>query len=224
MLHKKQTRYKTYFLIKNKTKQVSSRGFSVRKGVWHACEPHACITSLAPTAGERLDRCKLLLLPPQMQTVAITVLKAGTQSKGARISKQFSRVCDCSLSLTCVYILHAYIIYLFICLIYLCLIDIYLELFEHTCIQPRAIVAPQILIQRNIEEIIQSPSPGIQLHSCVILGVFFIIVFSLLKQFQFRINSSLDWLVTYSPPLQVISNRCNANLMANNVKLKKVLH
>ena len=43
-----------------------------------------------------------------------------------------------SLSLTCVYILHAYIAFIFICLIYSCAqIDLCLRLFAHTCIQPR---------------------------------------------------------------------------------------
>ena len=43
-----------------------------------------------------------------------------------------------SLSLTCVYILHAYIAFIFICLIYTCAqIDICLGLFAYTCIQPR---------------------------------------------------------------------------------------
>ena len=37
------------------------------------------------------------------------------------------------------------------------------------------------LIWRILEEIAQSPSPEIQLHSCIICGVFSLIVFSLLK-------------------------------------------
>jgi len=43
-----------------------------------------------------------------------------------------------SLSLTCVYILHAHIIFIFICLIYSCAyIVICVRLFACTCIQPR---------------------------------------------------------------------------------------
>ena len=38
----------------------------------------------------------------------------------------------------------------------------------HTCVELRELhIAPQLLIQRNLEEIVQSPSLGIRLHSFV---------------------------------------------------------
>ena len=48
--------------------------------------------------------------------------EGGDIEQVAQISKQFSRICDCSFlsQLTCVYILLALIAYIFICLIFTC--------------------------------------------------------------------------------------------------------
>ena len=41
----------------------------------------------------------------------------------------------------------------------------------HLCLTTRASYSSSTLIQRNQEELVQSPSPGIQLHSLVALSV-----------------------------------------------------
>ena len=71
-----------------------------------------------------------------------------------------------SLSLTCVYILHAYIAYIFICLIYLVLKLIYAwDCLFILVFNQASHSGTSTLIYRNLEEIVQSPSPGIRLYS-----------------------------------------------------------
>ena len=42
----------------------------------------------------------------------------------------------------------------------------------HTCVEPRELqITPQLLFKRNLEELVQSPSPRIRLHSLVTLSV-----------------------------------------------------
>jgi len=70
------------------------------------------------------------------------------------------------------YILPAYIFHLFICLIHVCLINYMLGFVcSHLSSTKRVIVAPQLLIWKNLEEMVQSLSPEIRLHSLVILYV-----------------------------------------------------
>ena len=108
-----------------------------------------------------------------------------------------------SLTHLCLYILHTYIVYLFICLIYLYLIEYILGFVcSHLYSTKRAKVAPQLLIYRNLEEIVQSPSPGIRLHSLVVLGVFSIIVLVCIISFN---STFVLYQISLSPipPLQV---------------------
>ena len=106
-----------------------------------------------------------------LQQKSFIVLKAGTQSKCSQTLKQISRVCDfLSLSYFCFI---SCILLLFIsitCLIFPCASQIYLLgiVCSHQYLTKRAIVAPQLLVQRNLEEIVQSYLPGIRLHTLVI--------------------------------------------------------
>ena len=63
------------------------------------------------------------------------------------------------LCLASFHIAHSYII----CLACLCV--------PHLCLTTRALYSTSTLIQRNQEELVQSPSPGIRLHSLVALSV-----------------------------------------------------
>jgi len=56
-----------------------------------------------------------------------------------------------------------HIVITFICLVFLCV--------PHLCLTTRASYSTSILIQRNQEELVQCPSPGILLHSLITLSV-----------------------------------------------------
>ena len=77
--------------------------------------------------------------------------------QGCSTSKQISRVCDCSLSLTCVYILHALIVYIHYLLDILVLKLIYAWIVcSHLYSIKRGIAAPQLLsgVRRGEEKIL----------------------------------------------------------------------
>ena len=78
-----------------------------------------------------------------------------------------------------VYILHSITcVYLYMHDILVCLIDILAwGLFANTRIQPREPTRHLNPFKGNLEELVQSPSRGIRLHSCVIRGVSVIVLF-----------------------------------------------
>ena len=81
-----------------------------------------------------------------------------------------------SLYLACLYCLYLYMLDIY------CAILLYAwGLFAHTCIQPRESQRHHNFYLEDLEELVQSPSPGIRLYSCVILGVSSLIFFSLHK-------------------------------------------
>ena len=65
-------------------------------------------------------------------------------------------------SLSFISCIDSYFSYLICLVLFVCL----------TCVEPRELyIAPQLLFKRNLEEIVQSPSPGIRLRSLVTLIV-----------------------------------------------------
>ena len=68
----------------------------------------------------------------------------------------------------------------------------------HLCLTKRASYSTSTLIQRNSEELVQSPSPGIRLHSLVTLSV-------LQLSFNFRIIVHRLVVHLFTPPLGVLS-------------------
>ena len=106
----------------------------------------------------------------QVSGLKILLCEGGDVELGARTSKQislfaFDPLTLNSLSLSFIlclasfHIAHSYII----CLACLCV--------PHLCLTMRASYSTSTLIQRNQEELVQSPSPGIRLHSLVTLSV-----------------------------------------------------
>ena len=93
--------------------------------------------------------------------------EGGDVELGARTSKQISLFAFDPLTLTLsLYIvpLHHFILLIhIICLACLCV--------PHLCLTTRASYSASTLIQRNQEELVQSPSRGIRLHSLVVLSV-----------------------------------------------------
>ena len=101
----------------------------------------------------------------QVSGLEILLCEGGDVELGARASKYiFVFAFDpLSLTLSLSYIVPCIISYchiILICLACLCV-----------CLTTRASYSASTLIQRNQEELVQSPSPGIRLHSLVALSV-----------------------------------------------------
>ena len=95
----------------------------------------------------------------------ILLCEGGDVELGARTSKQISVFAFDPLTLTLSILLCAsiHIVISYTCLRCLCV--------PHLCLTTRASYSVLTLIQRNQEELVQSPSPGIRLHSLVALSV-----------------------------------------------------
>ena len=109
------------------------------------------------------------VLYEQVSGLEILLGEGGDVELGARTSKQIllfafdplTLTLSLSLSLLCT--LHHFILLIhIICLACLCV--------PHLCLTTRASYSASTLIQRNQEELVQSPSPGIRLHSLVALS------------------------------------------------------
>ena len=106
----------------------------------------------------------------QVSGLEILLGEGGDVELGTRTSKQILLFALDPLTLTLslylyyfvsciIHIAHSYII----CLACLCV--------PHLCLTTRALYSTSTLIQRNQEELVQSPSRGIRLHSLVVLSV-----------------------------------------------------
>ena len=81
-----------------------------------------------------------------------------------------------------VYIMHAFVVFIFTCLISICAHIVYAWDYLLTLVfNQESQCSTSTLIKRNLEELVQSPSRGIWLHTCIILGVFSLRIFSLHK-------------------------------------------
>ena len=96
------------------------------------------------------------------ELVEILLCEGGDVELGARTSKHILVFAFDPLSLTLLHCALIHIIISYTCLVYLCAI---------LMLTKRASYSTSTLIQRNQEELVQSPSPGIRLHSLVTLSV-----------------------------------------------------
>ena len=99
--------------------------------------------------------------------VEILLCEGGDVELCARTSKHIRVFAIDPLTLNSLFYFVPCIIYIaisFICLCCLCV--------PHLCLTTRASYSTSTLIQRNQEELVQSPSSGIRLHSLVTLSVF----------------------------------------------------
>ena len=93
--------------------------------------------------------------------------EGGDVELGARTSKHILLFAFDPLTLNSLFLFCA--LHLFILLIHIiCLACVCVP---HLCLTTRASYSASTLIQRNQEELVQSPSPGIRLHSLVALSV-----------------------------------------------------
>ena len=99
--------------------------------------------------------------------VKVLLCKGGDVELCAQTSKHISVFAFDPLTLTLSFILCLALIHIVISYLYawLCVCV------PHLCLTTRASYSTSTLIQRNQEELVQSPSPGIRLHSLVILSV-----------------------------------------------------
>jgi len=95
----------------------------------------------------------------------ILLCEGGDVELGARTSKQILLFAFDPLTLTLSLYLCCALIYIAISYTCLCVCV------PHLYLTTRASHSASTLIQRNQEELVQSPSRGIQLHSLVVLGV-----------------------------------------------------
>ena len=108
------------------------------------------------------------VLGGQVSGLEILLGEGGDVELGARTSKQILLFAldpltfTLSLSFICA-LHHSYCHIIYICLVWLCV--------PHLCLTTRASYSASTLIQRNQEELVQSPSPGIRLYSLVALSV-----------------------------------------------------
>ena len=98
------------------------------------------------------------------ELVKILLCEGGDVELCARTSKHISVFAFDPLSLTFSYIcaLHHIAISLHACVVCVC---------PYLCLTKRALYSTSTLMERNSEELVQSPSPGIRLHSLVTLSV-----------------------------------------------------
>ena len=132
-----------------------------------------------------LPRWRLYWLREEFGTpsgLEILLCEGGDVELGARTSKQISVFAFDLLTLT-LSPLFVYCIYSYCHILYACVvpcINSYCSSYiiclaclcvPHLCLTTRASYSAATLIQRNQEELVQSPSPGIRLHSLVALIV-----------------------------------------------------
>ena len=106
------------------------------------------------------------VLGGQVSGLEILLGEGGDVELGARTSKQISLFTFDPLTLSLYFICALHYSYCYIsiiCLVCLCV--------PHLCLTTRALYSGSTLIQRNQEELVQSPSRGIRLHSLVALSV-----------------------------------------------------
>ena len=128
------------------------------------------------------------------ELVKILLCEGGDVELCARTSKQISVFAFDPLSLTLSYFvpcIDSYCSFILICLVvFVCVL--------YLCLTKRASYSTSTLTQRNQEELVQSPSPGIRLHSLVTLSVLQLV-------FKFRIICHRLALHLSPPPLGILS-------------------
>ena len=128
------------------------------------------------------------------ELVKILLCEGGDVELGARTSKYILVFAFDPLSLTLSYIMPCIDSYCHITLICLVVFVCVPQL----CLTMRASYSTSTLIQRNQEELVQSPSPGIRLHSLVTLSVLQLV-------FNFHIIVHRLAVHLFTPPLGVLS-------------------
>ena len=125
----------------------------------------------------------------------ILLCEGGDVELCARTSKHISVFAFDPLSLNslsfilCLALIHIVISFIYVWFVCVC---------PYLCLTKRALHRTSTLIQRNSEELVQSPSPGIQLHSLVTLSV-------LQFNFNFRILFIRLAVHLFTPSLGVLT-------------------